>query len=170
MIQHPMLTCEPLAKGRLLCIVPEGHPLAKRERVSADEIVKYPLIGIDPSDPYGHIVAGIFTEHALSYEVTIRARFGSTVCALVTNGLGIAIIDEFTLAGGNWPKVRAVEIAESTLFQTYIAFRKDATLSSYCERFVASLRNHMTRLIAPPDKSARPKSRPAGGAQKVTSG
>jgi DNA-binding transcriptional LysR family regulator len=165
MIQHPMLTCEPLAKGRLLCIVPEGHPLAKRERVSADEIVKYPLIGIDPSDPYGHIVAGIFTEHALSYEVTIRARFGSTVCALVTNGLGIAIIDEFTLAGGNWPKVRAVEIAESTLFQTYIAFRKDATLSSYCERFVASLRNHMTRLIAPPDKREAQESAGRGSAK-----
>jgi DNA-binding transcriptional LysR family regulator len=113
-------------------------------------------------------VAGIFTEHALSYEVTIRARFGSTVCALVTNGLGIAIIDEFTLAGGNWPKVRAVEIAESTLFQTYIAFRKDATLSSYCERFVASLRNHMTRLIVPPDKREAQESAGRGSAKSNT--
>ena len=99
-VEHPMLTFEPLAKGRLKCIVPEGHPLARHERVPADQIVKYPLIGIDPNDPYGRIMAGIFSSHALSYEVTIRARFGSTVCALVTNGLGVAIIDEFTLAGG----------------------------------------------------------------------
>jgi DNA-binding transcriptional LysR family regulator len=176
MIEHPMLVCEPLAKGRLLCIVPEGHPLAKREQVSADEIVKYPLIGIDPNDPYGHIMAAIFSEHALSYEVTIRARFGSTVCALVTNGLGVAIIDEFTLAGGNWPKIRAIEIAESTLFQTYIAYRKDATLSTYCERFVASLRDHMARLIGPPGKREvpRPSGRKSGASsrkqrpQKVT--
>jgi DNA-binding transcriptional LysR family regulator len=69
------------------------------------------------------------------------------VCALVTNGLGVAVIDEFTLAGGNWPGLRALEIREQTAFQTYVAYRKDATLSSYCQRFVASLRGHMERLV-----------------------
>ena len=64
-LEHPMLTFEPLARGRLKCIVPQGHPLARRERVSADEIVQYPLIGIDPNDPYGRIMAGIFSSHAL---------------------------------------------------------------------------------------------------------
>jgi DNA-binding transcriptional LysR family regulator len=142
-VDHPMLTFEPLATGRLKCIVPEGHPLAKRERVSADQIVKYPLIGIDPNDPYGRIMAGIFSNHALSYEVMIRARFGSTVCALVTNGLGVAIIDEFTLAADNWPKLRALEIVEPTAFQTYIAYRKDTALSTYCEHFIGALRSHM---------------------------
>ncbi len=154
-LDHPMLTFEPLAKGRLKCIVPQDHPLARREQVSADEIVQYPLIGIDPNDPYGRIMAGIFADHALSYQVTIRARFGSTVCALVTNGLGVAIIDEFTLAGGNWPGVRAIEIGEPTVFQTYVAYRKDATLSSYCLRFVASLRSHMERLVEAPSAPKR---------------
>lgn len=144
-VEHPMLTFEPLARGRLMCIVPKDHVLAGRERISAAEIVKYPLIGIDPNDPYGRIMAGIFSENGLSYDVSVRARFGSTVCALVTNGLGIAIIDEFTLAGGNWPDVRALELAEPTAFQTYVAYRKDATLSSYCESFVGSLRAHMER-------------------------
>jgi DNA-binding transcriptional LysR family regulator len=140
---HPMLTYEPLAKGRLLCIVPEGHSLAQRGSVSPAEIVKYPLIGIDPNDPYGRIMAGIFTHHSLAYEVTIRARFGSTVCALVRNGLGIAVIDEFTMADGRFPGVRSLPISAATEFQTYVTFRKDATLSSYCEFFVASLRAHM---------------------------
>jgi DNA-binding transcriptional LysR family regulator len=146
-LEHPMLTFEPLAKGRLKCIVPHGHPLARREQVSAAEIARYPLIGIDPNDPYGRIMAGIFERQAVAYEVTIRARFGSTVCALVTNGLGVAVIDEFTLAGGNWPGVQAIEIAEPTSFQTYIAYRKDATLSSYCLHLLASLRGHMERLV-----------------------
>jgi DNA-binding transcriptional LysR family regulator len=72
------------------------------------------------------------------------------VCALVTNGLGVAIIDEFTLAGDNWPGVRAIEISEPTVFQTYVAYRKDATLSSYCLAFVTSLRGHMERLVDGP--------------------
>jgi DNA-binding transcriptional LysR family regulator len=148
-IDHPMLTCAPLALGRLKCIVPEAHPLAKRSSVTASEIVKYPLIGVDPSDPYGRIMAGVFASHALHYEVTIRARFGSTVCALVTHGLGIAVIDEFTLAAGNWPKICALHIVEPTQFQTFVLHRKDATLTSYSAIFVKALRGHMEASAEP---------------------
>ena len=103
--------------------------------------------------------------------MTIRARFGSTVCALVTNGLGVAVIDEFTLAGGNWPGVRAIEIGEPTAFQTYIAYRKDATLSSYCLHFVASLRGHMERLVeAPSVRETTPLKAAPHRPQKVTLG
>ena len=142
-LDHSMIAIEPLARGRLKCIVPDDHPLARRVRVTADEIVKYPLIGVDPNDPYGRIMAGVFASHALQYEVTIRARFGSTVCALVSHGLGIAIVDEFTLAAGQWPRLRVLDIAEPTVFQTYIAHRKDVSLSSHAARFVSALRGHI---------------------------
>lgn len=152
--EHPALTFEPLARGRLLCIVPENHELAGRESIAPGEIVNYPLIGIDPSDPYGRIMASLFTQHTLTYEVTIQARFGSTVCALVTNGLGIAVIDEFTVAGDNWPGLRAIPIAEPTEFQTYVAFRKDATLSTYCTHFVTALRTSMAEVSGSPAGSS----------------
>ena len=146
---HPMLTFAPLARGKLKCIVPDGHPLARHSSVTAAEIVKYPLIGVDPTDPYGRIMAEVFAGQSLNYEVTIRARFGSTVCALVTLGLGIAVIDEFTLAANYWPNIRALDIVEPTVFQTYVVHRKDATLSSYGARFVAALRTHMEADAAP---------------------
>ncbi len=155
---HPMLTNAPLARGRLKCIVPEGHPLARRARVTATEIVKYPLIGVDPNDPYGRIMAGVFSSHGLHYEVTIRARFGSTVCALVETGLGVGIIDEFTLAAGQWPKVRMLDIAEPTVFDTYVMHRRDAALSSYAAYFVAALRSHMNEVSG----QGRPARRVAG--------
>ena len=88
-------------------------------------------------------MAGLFASHALHYEVTIRARFGSTVCALVSCGLGIAIVDEFTLAADQWPRLRVLDIAEPTAFQTYVAHRKDIPLSSHGARFVACLRGQM---------------------------
>jgi DNA-binding transcriptional LysR family regulator len=142
-IEHPMLSHTPLARGRLKCIVPEDHPLSRRSHVAAEEIAKYPLIGVDPNDPYGRIMAGIFANQALNYEVPIRARFGSAVCALVSHSLGIAIIDEFTLAADHWPKIWTLDIIESTVFQTYVVHRKDAAPSSYGARFVAALRSHM---------------------------
>ena len=37
----------------------------------AAEIARHPLIGIDPNDPYGRIMANIFKEHALAYDVAV---------------------------------------------------------------------------------------------------
>ncbi len=142
---HPLLTFAPLAQGRLLCIVPQGHELAAREAVSVADIARYPLIGIDPNDPYGRIMANLFLAHGLGYEVTVRARFGTTVCALVRAGLGVAVIDEFTVADGFHQNLVCLPIREPTEFQTYIAHRKDAELSRYCQHFVASLRSEMRR-------------------------
>lgn len=148
-LEHPMLAYQPLARGRLKCIVPEGHALARQPRVSADEIAKYPLIGVDPNDPYGRIMAALFARNALPYEVAIRARFGSTVCALVSLGLGIAIVDEFTLAAEQWPELRVLDIVESTAFNTYVVHRKDVAPSIYATRFVAVLRAAMETVARP---------------------
>jgi DNA-binding transcriptional LysR family regulator len=139
---HPALTFEPLAQGELFCIVADRHPLAARSRISAAEIATHPLIGIDPRDPYGHIMVTLFERAKVDYDIRIRARFGSTVCALVRQNLGIAVIDGFTLADPI-PGIRTIPIEEPTTFQTYVAFRNDASLSSTAEFFVGALRRRM---------------------------
>jgi hypothetical protein len=76
-LDHSGLDFMPLASGELYCIVPQGHELAGRKRVSAAEMIRYPLIGIDANDPYGRIMAAIFARNKLAYDITIRARFGT---------------------------------------------------------------------------------------------
>src|SRR4029079_776912 len=103
-LEHSGLDFMPLASGELYCIVPPGHELAGRKQVSAAEITRYPLIGIDPNDPYGRIMAEIFTRHRLDYNITIRARFGTTVCALVKAGPGNSLIHQFNVAHRRVPQ------------------------------------------------------------------
>lgn len=142
-LDHSGLDFLPLASGELFCIVPTGHPLATRKRVSAAEIVCYPLIGIDPTDPYGRIMAEIFARKNLDYDVTIRARFGTTVCALVKSGLGVAVMDQFTVAHGGFPGLELIPIAEPTRFETYIAVKRGTPQSLYVEHFIQCLRMEM---------------------------
>src|ERR1700741_125557 len=147
-LDHSGLDFLPLASGELYCIVPPGHELAGRKQVSAAEIVRYPLIGIDPNDPYGRIMAEIFARNKLSYNITIRARFGTTVCALVKAGLGIAVIDQFTVAHGGYPGVELLRIVEPTRFDTYVAVKRGAPLSLHVEYFIEALRAEM-RAVEP---------------------
>lgn len=161
-LPHSALDFLPLASGELYCIVPEGHELAGRGTVSAAEIIRYPLIGIDPNDPYGRIMAEIFARNRLSYDITIRARFGTTVCALVRAGLGVAMIDQFTVAHGGIAGVELLRIAEPTRFDTYIAVKRGVPLSLHAESFIAFLRDEM-RAVQP----APAASKPARGARKA---
>ncbi|AWL92322.1 MULTISPECIES: LysR family transcriptional regulator [Bradyrhizobium] len=158
-LEHSGLDFMPLASGELYCIVPPGHELAGRKQVSAAEITRYPLIGIDPNDPYGRIMAEIFARNRLAYNITIRARFGTTVCALVKAGLGIAIIDQFTVAHGGYPGIELLKITEPTRFDTYIAVKRGAPLSLHAESFIESLRAEM-RAVEPSRGNGK-----AGGAR-----
>ena len=88
-------------------------------------------------------MADIFARKKLDYDITIRARFGTTVCALVKAGLGIAVIDQFTLAHGAFPDVELLRIVEPTRFDTYIAVKRGAPLSLYIEHFIHCLRSEM---------------------------
>lgn len=140
---HPLIEFELLATGKLLCIVPETSPLAARDKITPEEMSRHPLIGINPKDPYGAIMAGMFTDNGLDYRMNVKARFGTTVCSLVAAGLGIAIIDEFTVAYGVVRGLKSLEIDADSIFHTYIAYRKDLPLSVYAEHFRDTLRQEM---------------------------
>jgi DNA-binding transcriptional LysR family regulator len=159
-LEHSGLDFMPLASGELFCMVPERHELAGRGQISAAEITRYPLIGIDPNDPYGRIMAEIFARNKLSYDITIRARFGTTVCALVKAGLGIAVIDQFTVAHGGYPGVDLLRIVEPTRFDTYMAVKRGTPLSLHVEHFIECLRAEMRALE--PDRK-----RPAAAALRT---
>lgn len=142
--EHPLIEFELLATGRLLCIVPENGPLADRDTITPEEMSSHPLIGINPKDPYGAIMAAMFSNAGLDYRMNVKARFGTTVCSLVAAGLGIAIIDEFTVAHGVVKGLKSLEIDADSVFPTYVAYRKDLPLSAYAEYFLKSLRKEMT--------------------------
>jgi DNA-binding transcriptional LysR family regulator len=159
-LDHPGIKCEPLASGELFCIVPEGHELAARSEIDAATMTKYPLIGIDPKDPYGRIMAEIFARLHLRYDITIKARFGSTVWALVQAGLGIALIDQFTVAHGNMPGIKLLPIVEPTSFETYVASKAGMPLSLHAEYFIQCLRAEMMRSAKRPARLPALKARP----------
>ncbi|MFS8146232.1 LysR family transcriptional regulator [Rhizobium sp. BR 249] len=159
---HPLIEFEPLASGRLLCIVPETSPLAIKDKITPQEMSEYPLIGINPKDPYGAVMAAMFTDNHVDYQMNIKARFGTTVCSLVAAGLGIAIIDEFTVAHGVVRGLKSIEIDADSIFHTFIAYRKDLPLSVYAEHFRSLLRqemNSVSSLKSPEKKTKRRNGR-----------
>lgn len=138
-LAHPALTFAPLAHGSLKFVVPPDHPCANHETISIEEIARHALIGIDPNDPYGRIMAELFERAGLKVHVPIKARFGSTVISLVERRVGVAVLDSFSIAGIGPDRLRAISIDADTRFPVYYATRKDWTLSNSAEKFLRYL-------------------------------
>ena len=110
--EHPSLEFRAMGEGGLVVILPEGHRLAQAPRLSVRDIADELLIGVDADDPYGQITAAPFEAAGLRRQLSVKARFAQTVVSLVRHGLGVAIIDEFSVAGAVMPGLARVQLVE----------------------------------------------------------
>jgi DNA-binding transcriptional LysR family regulator len=145
--EHPSLDFRQVGAGELVVILPEDHRLAGAARLKVQEIADEPLIGVDASDPYGEITARPFAAAGLPRRLSVKARFAQTVVSLVRHGLGVAIIDEFSVAAPAMPGLARVPLAEPVPTSVYVAKRTGRALSSYAEYAADRIRDELRRAV-----------------------
>lgn len=144
---HPSLDFTELEQGELVAIVPDGHALATRRSVSVKDLAREPLIGVSPDDPYANILATPFRQAGLDYRLSIRARFAQTVVSLVRHGLGVAVIDEFSVAGVYMPGLTRIPLEETIMLRIHAVQKRGATLSAYADFARNRLRDELRKAV-----------------------
>jgi LysR family cys regulon transcriptional activator len=127
--------------GRSL-IMPIGHPLAGKERVTLADIAKYPLVGYNPKQRGGQLISETFRAKGLEPKLVVSAIDSDIIKAYVAEGLGIAVIPTPALD----PETdRGLRVADVTrLFprtELTVSLRRDIYLRRYVPDFI--------RLVAP---------------------
>lgn len=145
-IHNPGIHSEKLAHGRVIAILPEGHRLAGRETLSVHDLAGEPLVGVDPADPYGRIISRPFREAGLEVRHSMRGRFAQTLVSLVRHGLGVALIDEFSVAEVYMPGVVRKPIVEETYIDIYAVTKKDRSLSNFAEFSIRQFRRQLSEV------------------------
>lgn len=146
-VENAAIENEQIAEGRLVVILPEAHPLARKDVISAAELVDEPLIGVEPSDPYGALLARPFEIAGVTARHAMRGRFAQTVVSLVRHGLGVAVIDEFSVAEVYMPGVVRRSLAEHVAIRSYVVRKKGRTLSGFADYTIAQFRRTLSRAI-----------------------
>lgn len=142
-IQNPGIENVELARGRIVAILPERHPLAGRESVSVHDLAQEPLIGVDPADPYGAILARPWREAGLDPRQSMRGRFAQTVVSLVRHGLGVALIDEFSVAEVYMPGLVRRPLVERAEVHVHVVRKKGRNLSNFAEYTIERFRREL---------------------------
>lgn len=80
-------------------IVPPGHVLARRRRLTLEEIATHPIVGYDSASRAGQLIARAFALRGLTLRYVARASDSDVIKAYVAGGLGIGIVPAISLAG-----------------------------------------------------------------------
>lgn len=110
--QEPDLLSETIITSSMVCIAPNGHPLAALQVVTAQDLANYPLVTYPRALPFGTIVHRALTEQGVRPRAILTSNQSQLIRRLVERQRGAALIDPFSvwdLAGDDLVVARRFE-------------------------------------------------------------
>ncbi len=135
-IDHPALECRPLRSARLVCAMPKGHPLARRKTIGPIDLRDTHLISYPRISPIGMIIDDAFREHAEVQRIGTEVRFCFSACTLVNAGVGVAIVDGFSVRRNFFPNIETRPFKTDQRVVASLTHAKQNPLSRLAKLFV----------------------------------
>ncbi|MEQ1533692.1 MAG: LysR family transcriptional regulator [Sideroxydans sp.] len=132
------ITYQPLVTFDPVLIVPIGHPLAKKKKVTLEDVSQYGLILPPRHLSTWGVVKYVFQQHNLSFKVTLEAGGWEVIKKYVELGMGISIVTDICLTGQE--KLVSIPLADYFPQRGYgLVLRKGKFMSPQANRFVELL-------------------------------
>ncbi|MBV2162757.1 MAG: LysR family transcriptional regulator [Comamonas sp.] len=79
-----------------VAVLPAGHPLAAKAVLEARDFADQPFISLAPDDCYRQRIDAAFAQAGMQRQMNLQTHSAVAVCAMVQQGLGVAIINPLT--------------------------------------------------------------------------
>ncbi|KAA2213190.1 LysR family transcriptional regulator [Teichococcus oryzae] len=136
-LDHPNLLVTPIMEGRMVAVVPQGHALARLAAVSLQALAAYPLIVHHPTLPFGQLVHSALRHCNIQQAARIDTYQTDMACALVCQGAGVALVDQYTAAF--WPELRVLPLQEEMKLTPSLVRSAFENGRSHIDKFVEIL-------------------------------
>lgn len=147
-INNSGLLIEELAKGAMICVMPENHPLANKKSIEITDLAGETLITYDDGDVLRAKVESLFEEFDVHPNLSLQVSQTITAIRLVHHGAGLALVEPFYFAAIQPPGLVARPISPVQQLSAYLIRPVDAIESAALTAFIEILRS-----IARSDKS-----------------
>jgi LysR family cys regulon transcriptional activator len=129
-------------------VVPRGHPLAAKGKLTLKKLADYPIVTYVFSFSGRSSLQALFETAGLSLDVALTARDSDVIKTYVRIGLGVGILAK--LAVDPVTDSDLVTLDAAHLFEghtTWIGFRRGALLRAYMYEFIELLAPHLPRKL-----------------------
>ncbi|SAI72858.1 LysR family transcriptional regulator [Bordetella ansorpii] len=139
-LQHPRIQTHRLFRNRIVAVLPPGHRLVTRKRLRVNDLRGERVIGYSPETPLAHAIGRLYDGAHLAPRWVAEVKQTHVACAMVQQGLGIALVDEQVQLGGAWPGLHVRELAPSIDLQVRLGYSRHEPLPSLAQAFADELR------------------------------
>lgn len=137
---RPGMRIDPVIGGRMVVALPPRHKLSKRDSLSPKDLQAERIVGLEPASRLGSLVRQAFDKAGAPYRPSVEVRHCVTACALVQQGLGVAVVDQFSAApSGGW-KLDIRPFKPEIKIDACAMYLEDRQLSRLTTRFIQELR------------------------------
>jgi DNA-binding transcriptional LysR family regulator len=89
------MTIDTLGALPAICILPKGHPLARKKNVNAEDIAKYPFVSARRETILRQRVDEVFERLSIRRQLQFEAHNTEVMCQLVGAGFGVSVVHPF---------------------------------------------------------------------------
>jgi DNA-binding transcriptional LysR family regulator len=86
----------PLLEVDEVCVLPDNHPLLAKRVVDLSDFADQPFISLASNDPYRIQIDDAFARRGIVRRLVVETPTAVSVCSLVRQGLGLAIVNPLT--------------------------------------------------------------------------
>lgn len=129
-----------LAAGRMVCVMPPGHALAEQASVTPGDLRAHPFIALERGTRMGEAVRDSFRAADCVFDFVMEVRYCNTACALVENGVGVAVVDPFSALPSPARNLVVRPFLPVTTVEAYAAWSPNRPLSRLAEAFLQQVR------------------------------
>ena len=144
----PHLIRLPVYRWHRTVVVPHGHPLASKGKLTLKKLADYPIVTYVFSFSGRSSLPAVFETAGLSLDVALTARDSDVIKTYVRIGLGVGILAKLAVD----PVIDSdlITLDSAHLFEghtTWIGFRRGALLRAYMYEFIELLASHLPRKL-----------------------
>ena len=99
-----------------VAVLPAGHALAQRPVLQLQDFAGQPFISLSADDPYRRLIDARFAEAGVARQLRVETHSAVAVCAMVQQGLGVAIVNPLTALAATSERLALRRLAFSIPF------------------------------------------------------
>lgn len=134
---------QPLPSASIVAVLPAGHVLERRTRLSLRDLAGERLLLPSPQSYVRYQIDDAFNRLGLRSEIVVETPTSSLACALAAEGAGVGLVSEWTPMPGRGDRFSVRPLAESLWSQYGCITPAEIELPALAGEFQAMLRARM---------------------------
>jgi DNA-binding transcriptional LysR family regulator len=134
-IETSGILAETFATPTAVCILPKGHPLAKKALVEAADIQGQPFVSLSRTDSAYRRISAVLEAAGVEPKVMVETHFALSIGQLVAGGTGVGLINPFSLEGISPERVDVRPFRPAVQFRTLMIFPPQRPVSELTSSF-----------------------------------